>query len=222
MIFEPTALALLLLLGGWVAVDATSFGQFMISRPFVAAALAGLVVGEPAAGALIGLLLEAFHITVLPVGAARYPEGGPPAVVVGAFAPLLTNAPGAALTALVFFVGWAWLGGQSVHLLRKINIQPPIMPAAPHAVRALLHRHLAALALDFARGTALVALGLAAFAVLLELPRHAWGLDARYTQMAVTLLLAALLASSMRLFGDRRRLFLLGAIGGLLILLVRA
>ena len=89
-------------------------------------------------------------------------------------------------------------------------------------VTALQRRHLGAVALDFLRGTALVALGIASLAALLQLPRLAWGLEARFSQMAVTLLLAALLASSLRFFGDRRRLFLLGAIGGLLILLVRA
>lgn len=222
MPFDPGTLALLLLLGGWVALDGTSVGQFMVSRPLVAATLAGALAGDAAGGAMVGLLLEAFHLTVLPVGAARYPEGGPAAVVAGALAPAVTYAPGGLVTALLFFLLWGWLGGQSVHLLRKVNIRPPAPRAAPGIVALLQRRHIAAVALDFARGTALVALGLASLAALLELPRLAWGLDPRYSQMAITLLLAALLASSLRLFGDRRRLFALGAIGGLLTLLVRA
>ena len=35
------------LLGGWVATDSTSFAQFMVSRPLVAASLAGWIVGDP-------------------------------------------------------------------------------------------------------------------------------------------------------------------------------
>ena len=47
-------------------VDAVS-----AERPFPA--LAGAVVGRPMAGAMIGVVLEAFHLSVLPVGAARFP-----------------------------------------------------------------------------------------------------------------------------------------------------
>ncbi|MEX0912584.1 MAG: hypothetical protein WD031_04060, partial [Gemmatimonadota bacterium] len=63
MLLDPTAWLLLILLGGLVAVDGTSVGQFMISRPFVAAAHAGWAVGDPIHGMVIGLVLEAFHLT---------------------------------------------------------------------------------------------------------------------------------------------------------------
>ncbi|HET7464464.1 MAG TPA: PTS sugar transporter subunit IIC, partial [Longimicrobium sp.] len=61
------------LIGGLVALDGTSVGQFMVSRPFIAAALGGLAVGRPAEGVAAGVVLEARHLAVLPVGAARYP-----------------------------------------------------------------------------------------------------------------------------------------------------
>jgi mannose PTS system EIIC component len=68
-----TGLLAIMLLGGFVALDATSFPQVMISRPLVAGALTGFVLGDPVAGALVGGLLEVFHLSVLPIGAARYP-----------------------------------------------------------------------------------------------------------------------------------------------------
>ena len=76
----PTSLGQLLGLLGWgtlVGVDLVSFPQAMLSRPLIAGAGAGLVLGEPVAGLQIGLLLELFALDVLPVGAARYPDYGP-------------------------------------------------------------------------------------------------------------------------------------------------
>ena len=51
-------LALVALLGGVLALDGTSVGQFMLSRPVVAGALTGWMLGDPALGLLIGTLLE--------------------------------------------------------------------------------------------------------------------------------------------------------------------
>jgi mannose/fructose/N-acetylgalactosamine-specific phosphotransferase system component IIC len=42
-----------------MALDAAAVGQFMVARPLVAATLGGLVAGDPVAGALAGILLEA-------------------------------------------------------------------------------------------------------------------------------------------------------------------
>ena len=59
--------------GGAVGLDATSFPQVMISRPIVAAAVTGLLLGEPLAGIGVGVILELFALVILPIGAARYP-----------------------------------------------------------------------------------------------------------------------------------------------------
>ncbi|MED5200176.1 MAG: hypothetical protein VYB51_10255 [Gemmatimonadota bacterium] len=40
----------LAILGGLLALDATSVGQFMISRPLVAGTLAGWWLGDPGVG----------------------------------------------------------------------------------------------------------------------------------------------------------------------------
>ncbi len=65
-------------LAGLVAVlcglDRMALCQFMISRPVVAAPLAGLVLGEPMLGLTIGALVELLWLGRLPVGATIPPD----------------------------------------------------------------------------------------------------------------------------------------------------
>ena len=105
MLLDSTVLLGLLFLGGIAAIDGTTFGQFMVSRPLVSATLGGWMVGAPAQGALIGMVLEIFQLTVLPVGAARYPEGGPAAVAAGAVFASGPAGAGALLVMLVATLG---------------------------------------------------------------------------------------------------------------------
>jgi PTS system mannose-specific IIC component len=58
---------LLSLLGGFLSLDRAG-AQFMISRPIVAASLAGFMLGDPYTGLLAGALLELFWIDRLPIG----------------------------------------------------------------------------------------------------------------------------------------------------------
>jgi PTS system mannose-specific IIC component len=58
---------LLSLLGGILSLDRVG-PQFMISRPIVAAPLAGLMLGDPYTGLQAGALLELFWIDRLPIG----------------------------------------------------------------------------------------------------------------------------------------------------------
>jgi PTS system mannose-specific IIC component len=48
----------LALLGGVLGLDVVSFPQAMVSRPIVAATVAGALVGAPAAWLLLGATLE--------------------------------------------------------------------------------------------------------------------------------------------------------------------
>lgn len=223
MIPDPGVLLLLLLLGGWVALDGTSLGQVMVSRPVVAATLAGWIAGDPAGGALLGLILEALNLTVLPVGAARYPEIGPAAVVAaGALAGGLYD-PALLLLGAVFALSWAWLGGRSVRLLRQWNVRV----LAPEVVvegdpRLLERRHLESMAADFARGAALVAVGLLLLGGLRALTEAVWGLTQPVTQAVVWAAVAAGVAATLRLFGERRTaLFVLGLLCGCLFLVLK-
>lgn len=221
MVPEPLSLLLLSLLGGLLALDATSAGQFMVSRPLIAAALAGAVAGDVQAGIVVGVLMEALHLAVLPVGAARYPEAGPAAVAAaGAYAGA-TESNVALLAAVLFMLGWGFVGGRTVEAMRRFNSAAAVPEPGPADPAAIERLHLRALALDFARGSAFTLAGLIVLGTLLEtlgwIPfREAW------TRPALALSAAAAVASSLRLFGRRRLpLFVAGAAAGALLLWVR-
>lgn len=215
---DPVTYLLLSLLGGLIAVDGTGCGQFMVSRPFVAATIGGLVMGEPAAGAAIGLVLEAFHLTVLPVGAASYPDGGPPAVAAGAV--FATSAGGvvAVLTSIAFFLAWSRVAGESVRFMRRTNA--PLPAAAEIPPERLQRRHLRAIGTDVGRGVLLVAAGIAVLSLMLAMARASWGVGERVPQLVADAAVAGLLASGVRLLGGRPAAFAVGAVGALLLLLV--
>lgn len=222
MIPDPGVFLLLLLLGGLVAVDGTSFGQFMVSRPVVAATLGGWIAGAPVEGALVGLVLEAFQLTVLPVGAARYPEGGPPAVAAaGAYAGATDGFP-SLLVVVALAVVWEWLSGLTVQGLRQVNVRlSPAADAVSLRPEAVERGHLAAIAVDFVRGAAVAGVGLAVFGWVLA---EAWFLlpHAGIARLALGVALAAALGAAFRLFGTGRwPLFTAGVGAGLLLLWIR-
>lgn len=88
------------ILAGIVAVlaglDRTAAFQFMVSRPIVAAPLAGWVLGEPAAGLQVGALVELLWLGRLPVGAAIPPDDTQVAVGATALAAGMGNVDGVA------------------------------------------------------------------------------------------------------------------------------
>lgn len=223
MVLPDVGLFLLLVLwGGVVAVDGTSWGQFMISRPLVAATVAGWIVGSPVAGAAVGLVLEAFHLTVLPVGAARYPEGGPPAAVAGALFAMSDRLPSTLLAVLLFVLAWEWVGGETIRLMRQINVRLLAqISGRPVPAGQVERRHLAAIGIDFVRGAGLVLLGMPLLGLVLRWLPGLWTVGERGAQIVVAALVAGLIAASLRMFGRRMRFFLVGAGAGLLFLLVR-
>lgn len=220
MVPDVPILLLLGLLGGVLALDATSFGQFMLSRPLIAAGLAGMVTGSLQAGIVIGVLLEALQLAVLPVGAARYPEAAPAAVAsAGAYAGAAVDAPVALMAAVVFSMAWGRVGGATVEWLRRTNVGIAV-PDGGQAVSAgeLERMHLRALGLDFVRGAVVTVTGLLVLGTLLE--TLGWiPFQEHWTRPALALSAAGALASSLRLFGRRRLpLFLAGAAAGLAVL----
>lgn len=223
LVLPPLTLLLLALFGGWAAVDGTSVGQFGVSRPLVAVLGAGLIVGEPAAVLPLALLLEAAHLSVLPVGAARYPESGPPAVVGAALYAAGPQTPGALLSTLVLVLALEWLSGESIRWLRSVNIRL-LLPCLGRGVRAglLERRHLLAIAADFARGMLLLLAGLTLLAPPLHWAAGVWGNGVDPLARALlTMFLIFMLAASARLFTGRARLFVVGAAAGLLVQVLR-
>ena len=237
MIPEPLLLLALALLGGAVALDGTSVGQFMVSRPLVAATLGGLAAGRPAEGILVGVALEALHLAVLPVGAATYPEAGPPAVAAGALFALTAQSyyastgfstaegPYAALLLIVLFtLGWEWVGGRTVVALRHYNARfDGVEPGGTLEPAALERRHWTPVALDFARGTFLTVAAVVLLGALLgALETRLMAFPPRWAALAVGAAIAAGTASGLRLFGRARwPFFAAGAALGALWLFVR-
>lgn len=211
----------LALLGGVLALDGTSVGQFMVSRPLVACVLAGWIAGDPAAGAMLGMVLEALHVAVLPVGAARYPEGAPAAVAASAVFAGRGGGEGLLLAVVLFALAWEWAGSWTVSRLREFNTRVAVPDGTPLEPAAVGRRHLKSIAVDFARGAAVTAVGLVLLSFLADalplasFPRG-WG------RLAAGIAAAAAVASSIRLFGTQRLAwFAAGALAGAVFLVAR-
>jgi PTS system mannose-specific IIC component len=211
----------LALLGGVLALDGTSVGQFMVSRPIVACVLAGWIAGDAAAGAMLGMVLEALHVAVLPVGAARYPEAAPAAVAAAAVYVSGGGGEGLLLAVVLFALAWEWAGSWTVSRLRELNVRVAVPDGTPLEPAAVARRHMAAVAVDFARGATVTAVGLvlltflAGVLPLAEFPRG-WG------RLAAGIAAAAAVASSVRLFGTGKLAwFAAGAAAGAVFLVAR-
>lgn len=207
------------LLGGALAVEGTSFGQFMASRPLVAATVAGWVLGDAASGLVLGVVLELLHLSVVPVGGARFPEVGPATVVAAATAAAAGwQGPGIALGCLMALV-WGQLGGWSIVMLRLLNgrvapdpFQGPVTPARAEWA------HVAAMGMDLVRGTVLTGVGILVGVGAVASAAASWPLSTDAT-VGLLLVAAALPAGVLlrTLGGARRRgfLFAVGAVVGL-------
>jgi len=150
----------LTLLGGLLALDGTSVGQFMLSRPLVAGALAGWVVGDPAPGMTVGAILELYLLVSLPTGGSRFPEGATATVVAVASA-AVSVAPGAVPLGVAVGLVWGQLGGFTVTWLRHANSKiVPEPTRAPRRSRDVTSAHALGLLLDFARGAVVTLTGL--------------------------------------------------------------
>ena len=225
MIPDPALLAALALVGGLVALDGTSVGQLMLSRPLVAASLGGLLAGAPGMGGAAGVVLEALHLAVLPVGAARYPEGGPAALVAGALYASADSASAAqaplsgaaGLLAIVLFaLAWEWVGAATVERMRHFNVRFAGAPRPEDAdPAAVARRHGTAVALDFARGALVSLAGAVTLGALLGALVEAVDLGrfpAGWAKLVLGASVAAGTASALRLFGrGHYPLFLAGA-----------
>lgn len=155
---------LLLAWGTLTGLDLVSVPQAMLSRPFVAATIAGALLGDFDAGLRVGAVLELFALDVLPVGAVRYPDYGPAAVGAAAIS---AGAPWELSLGVAVGIGilLATFGGWSLLALRRLNAvavqrhTAALRSGEPRAIRRL---HYAALARDAARSLVLSALALGA------------------------------------------------------------
>lgn len=213
--------------GGLVGVDATSFGQTMISRPLIAATLTGVILGRPAEALFLGSLLELFAIVILPVGAARYPESGTAAVAATAAYMSATSllSPAVALLAVLFALVWEHVGGVSVVLTRRFNEKYVRFERdAVNAERAFEWRHRLAIGVDYLRAFLVSLTGIAVGGLALRGLSQFWNLNASVAPAILSIGTCCMVAATLPLFGGfrmQRRAFGVGLMFGLLILLLR-
>ena len=219
--------ALLALLGGVVGIDATSFPQAMISRPLIAATLAGWLFGNPAAGLMLGAVLEILTLVILPFGAARYPESGTAAAAAGAaYAQAATAAfdPNLLLLTVVFWLAWEQLAGITVIWLRGYNGRLIAgLPLHPAPAALVTRRQLLAITLDFVRASAVVMAGAGGCLALLNVFGNTTALSPAWGSRILMVALMAMLGAALPLFGGLRArpyAYTLGILCGSLLLLL--
>lgn len=178
---DPLVILPFALLGGLLGLDVVSFPQAMISRPLVAATIAGALAGDALGGLTIGAFLELVALGTLPFGASRYPEWGSASVAGGALHATLVQWGAAAdaalvLSALVALIA-AWAGGISMVWLRRINARwareflPRLREGSGSTVIGL---QLSGIAIDFVRGMLLTLLVIILAVPPLQLAVLAW------------------------------------------------
>ena len=185
------------MLGAVLGLDVVSFPQAMVSRPIVAATLAGAFIGHPEAGLLIGVVLELIALDTLPFGASRYPEWGSAAVVGGAlFAAQPPGMPGALPASLLAALLTASISGWSMVVLRRFiatRLERTRDSIEAGSRNALFSLHLSGMTMDLLRGALVTTLGMMVFSSLVRAIVAVWGSDSAPSR-AVVVVVAAIVA----------------------------
>ncbi|MFL5489439.1 MAG: PTS sugar transporter subunit IIC [Gemmatimonadaceae bacterium] len=185
------------LLGGLLGLDVVSFPQAMISRPLVAATLAGAFIGNPPAGLLIGVVLEMIALDTLPFGASRYPEWGSAGVVGGAvFAAQPLAMPGALPASVLAALLTASLSSWSMVVLRRMiaaRLERTRDRIEDGSRAALLSLHLSGMSMDVLRGALVTTVGMLIFSPLVRAIVAIWGTESAASR-AVVVVIAAIVA----------------------------
>lgn len=169
--------AALTVLGALLTMDGVTVGQFMLSRPLVAGGLAGLVLGDPAAGLLVGAILELFLLVAVPSGGGRFPEPGP-AVVVGAAAAVWSPGPGGLALGVAAALVLGYAGAITQSAQRHLNVRWIPDPGRERVTPTTVARgHLGSIAVDAARGAVLTAVGLLLVRIVGDAAASSWPLD---------------------------------------------
>ncbi len=208
------------LLGALLGLDVVSFPQAMISRPIVAATLAGAFIGYPQEGLLIGVVLELIALDTLPFGASRYPEWGSAGVVGGAlFAAQPPGMPGALPASLLAALLTASVSGWSMVTLRRIiagRLERTRDSIEAGSRDALFSLHLSGMTMDMLRAGLVTMVGMIIFTPLVRAIVAIWGSESAPSR-AVVVVIAAIVAGGAlwKVFHSIRRVVWL-FLGGLL------
>jgi PTS system mannose-specific IIC component len=217
------------LLGGVLGLDVVSFPQAMVSRPLVAATLAGALIGEAASGVLLGAALELIALETLPFGASRYPEWGSASVVGGAiFATHPLHPAGAMSLAVLAALATTWVGGWTMVKLRQRNAvwaaqrREALEAGARGTVISL---QLMGMTADLLRGTLLTAIAYASLSPVADWSMRHWSMDARLSRATVVAAAASVAGgAAWKLFhstAGARWFFVGGLAAGLFFLFLR-
>lgn len=202
---SPVDVMVLALLGGVLGLDTVSFPQAMLSRPIVAATLAGALLGAAPLGLLLGATLELFAVETLPFGASRYPEWGSSSVVgAGLYVDTSSDPAGALVTAVLATLIVAWIGGWTMVQLRKVNAhwaRQRHEAVARGSRRVVVGLQLAGLTADLLRGTALTGVAFLALHPLQQSIIATWTGRAELSRAVVAATAAAVtLGAAYKLF----------------------
>jgi PTS system mannose-specific IIC component len=218
-------LASLLVWGTVVGLDLVSVPQAMVSRPLVAASVAGLLLGDPVGGVTVGIILELFALEVLPVGATRYPDYGPASVAAAVVAagddPLRAVGFAAAVGLAV-----AYAGEFTILEVRRRNsravarYREALASGDPGTIRAF---HRAGLVRDTVRALLLTAAGLALAALARVWPPLTFRVAALLDAVVIGAGLSAAISGTLRATGAMvgLRWFAIGLAGGIVLVVLR-
>jgi PTS system mannose-specific IIC component len=217
------------LLGGVLGMDVVTFPQAMISRPIVAATVAGAFIGNAPAGLIMGAVLELLALEMLPFGASRYPEWGSASVVAGSLYGGLHGDPAGALAASLFAaLVTAMLSGRSMVWLRRLNASIAARERsalAQGSSRAVTGLQLFGLTADLVRGFAVTLVAMIVFSPLMRAIVETWGTDARLSRAAVVANVAAVSTGAIwkiyHSVARARLLFLAGLAVGAVVMVTR-
>ena len=217
------------LLGAVLGMDVVTFPQMMISRPIVAATLAGAFIGHAPAGLVMGAVLELLALEMLPFGASRYPEWGSASVVGGAIFASFPDPLGGSLAAsLLAALATALISGKSMVWLRRMNASIAARERAQldsGSRRAIVGVQLFGLTADLIRGGLVTFFAMVFFAPLTHAIVDAWQTDARFSRGAVVAIVAAVSAGAIwKIFhtvAKARLLFLTGLVAGAIAVVMR-
>jgi mannose/fructose/N-acetylgalactosamine-specific phosphotransferase system component IIC len=226
---DPVALVPFAILGAVVGLDVVSFPQAMISRPLVAATLAGALTGRPGQGMLLGAVLELIALETLPVGASRYPEWGSASVVGGAvFAEHATDVAGAMPMAAFATLLTALASLATMTAVRRLNARwarARLEALARGSQRTVMGLQVFGLTADLVRGGLLTYVALLVFHPIFHLVIDTWGTDVRLSRAVVSGVAAMVAGGAVwKIFHTThgaRWYFLGGLAAGLLLMVAR-
>jgi mannose/fructose/N-acetylgalactosamine-specific phosphotransferase system component IIC len=217
------------ILGGILGLDVVGFPQAMISRPLVAATLAGALVGDGVSGMLVGATLELIALETLPFGAAKYPEWGSAATVGGAlFATHSAHPAGAMTMAVIASIATGWVGAWTMYQVRRVNAAQADRHRSgldAGARGTVIGLQLTGLSLDLLRGMLLTGVAYVAFRPLMTMIIAVWDMEGMLSRSLVVGVAASVaMGAAWKLFHSvpwARWTFVGGLIVGILLLITK-